>query len=311
MHRSQFIGQTIRHLRRMALAGAAPDELEAFLEARSQEPNIWAPVRTLGRVFLQGMIFAYTKRSDPAETNALWSRLIEQKREEWQREPVPELMRLRDYFAFMQFCQQENVTAVVVGANPAAGQWIGASGVGCYDGSVPVLSRVEPPFAGLLAADPTDARLAALLAGFDPPIEYATYVERLAEQGLRVAGANEGYVVEDRAGRRLHEAYRLLGLYQKATSDPAWTPANGERLRTALNRHLGRELVLSGPHDAWEYRNDRHVAGPLTGPLLPALEFSPNQEISEILTLWSLESLHPYAIRWNELFPDTPSTRQS
>ena len=40
VHRSQYLGQTIRHLRRMALEGAAPDELEAFLIMRSGD-NTW------------------------------------------------------------------------------------------------------------------------------------------------------------------------------------------------------------------------------------------------------------------------------
>jgi hypothetical protein len=294
----------------MALAGAAPDEIEAFLLARMDEYGFAVPMM-LGRVFLQSNLFVYTKGVDAAETNPKWSRLIEQKREEWQREPVPELMRLRDYFGFMQFCQQEKVRAFVVGANPAAGPWIGAPGVGCYDGPVPVLSRVDAPNAGLLAADPTDARLAALLAGFSPPIEYATYVERLAALGLRVTGPDQGYVVEDRAGRRLHEAYRLLGMYKVKTHEPAWTPADGERMRAALNRHLGRELVLSGPHDAWEYRNDRAVAGTLAGPLVPALEFDDNQYIRPILTAKELASLRPYEDRWSELFPDAREPRQS
>ena len=46
---------------------------------------------------------------------------------------------------------------------------------------------------------------------------------------------------------------------------PRRRTADGERLRGALNRHLGRELVLSGPHDAWQYRNDRAIAGDVGG----------------------------------------------
>jgi hypothetical protein len=289
----------------MALAGAAPDELEAFLKMRSGD-NLWGPVNTLGRVFLQSSLFTYTKTSDRAETNAAWSQLIEEHRERWQREPVPELMRLRDYFSFMQFCQQEQVLVVVVAANPAAGQWIGAPGVACYDGPVPLVSRIDSPHAGLLAADPNDPQLVALLAGFAPALAYSAYVAKLAELGLRVAGADEGYVVVDRAGRRLHEAYRLLGVYDAKTDAPAWTAANGERLRAALNRHLGRELVLCGPHDAWEYRNDPEVAGLRVGPLVPALEFNPKQNINPILAPDDLELIYPYKIRWADLFPNHP-----
>jgi hypothetical protein len=294
----------------MALAGAAPDELEAFLRMRAGD-DFWTPTRFLGMVFHQRNMFMYQRTTDVAQTNAAWSKLIEERREQWQREPVPELMRLRDYFSFMQFCQQEKVVVVVVGANPAAGSWIGAPGVGCYDGAVPVLSRVAPPNAGLLAADPSDPRLADFLAGFTPPLEYADYVERLAAHGLRVAGPDEGFVVKDSAGRRLHEAYRLLGVYDAKTDEPAYTPADGERLRATLNRHLGRELVLSGPHDAWEHHNDRRVAGPFVGPLVPALQFDADQYIYEFLTTKKLSGLYPYKIRWDELFPDHPVGRRS
>lgn len=309
MYRSQYIGQTIRHLRRMALVGSAPDELEAFLQTRSGN-HIRLPVTTLGRVFLQNMLFMYTNSADREETNAKWSRLIEEKREVWQHEPVPDLMRLRDYFGFMQFCQQEKVIALVVGANPAAGPWIGAHRVGCYDGAVPILSRVGMPNAGLLAADPTDPRLAELLAGFDPPLSYDTYIERLAAQGLHVAGPDQGYVVEDGAARRLHEGYRLLGVYSVTTGESAWTPADGERLRAAVNRHLGRELVLSGPIDAWEHRNDRRIEGAPVGPSLPALEFDANQYIRPILSFEELADLPFYRDRWREIFPDHPIPRQ-
>ena len=193
MHRSQYIGQTVRHLRRMALAGAAPDELEAFLLARIGK--IWfyrADDAGTGLLAEQSLRLHEGRRR--RETNPKWSRLIEEKRDEWQREPVPELMRLRDYFGFMQFCQQEKVRAFVVGANPAAGPWIGAPRVGCYDGSVPVLSRVEAPNAGLLAADPTDARLAALLAG-----SYATDRIRDVCRAARSAGS-----ARRRPGRGIH-----------------------------------------------------------------------------------------------------------
>jgi hypothetical protein len=169
MHRTQILGPAIRHLRRIAAAGASPDELEAVLTMRSFGHDTVLPYRYLGWAFLQqSNMFIYSASLDQERTNVAWGRLIAEHRDEWQRAPIPELMRLRDYFAFMQFAQQEQVSVIVCPANPAAGAWIGQPSVRCYEGSLPILSRITGPNEGLLAADPNDARLLAMLQKFEP-----------------------------------------------------------------------------------------------------------------------------------------------
>ena len=173
--------------------------------------------------------------------------MIEERRSDWEHDRIAELMRLRDYFSFMLFAQQERVIVTVCAANPAAGQWIGQPGVRCYDGALPVVSRASTPNEGLLAADPADPRLLELLNGYESPLSYAAYVELLQSHGLRVASADSGYLLEDVLGLRYHEAYRLHGVYDAKTNEPAWTSKNGERLRGALNRQLGAELRALRP----------------------------------------------------------------
>ncbi|HKO50394.1 MAG TPA: hypothetical protein VJV79_21875, partial [Polyangiaceae bacterium] len=235
-----------------------------------------------------------------------WARLIDERRTEWEQDRVPELMRLRDYFSFMQFAQQERVTVAVCAANPAAGQWIGQAGVRCYDRALPVVSRQSAPNEGLLAADPTDPRLLQLLSAWETPLSYAAYVGLLQDLGMRVGNAESGYLIEDVLGLRYHEAYRLHGVYDAETDESAWTSKNGERLRGALNRQLGAELVRFGPQDDWELRNDHSIAGPYFGPQTPVLIFDHDQYIDERLEHRDLSQVQPYRFRWNELYPHHP-----
>ena len=106
MHRSQILGPALRHLRRMAAAGAAPDEIDAFLKARSFG-NTWLPYGYLDRAFLQRKMFMYAIGADPEPMYQRWAELIGEHQDQWRAERVPDLMRLRDYFSFMQFAQQE------------------------------------------------------------------------------------------------------------------------------------------------------------------------------------------------------------
>ena len=299
-----MLGSAVRHLRRMAAAGASTAELDAFLEMRNFG-EWWGNYRYLDRAFLQHKLFMYTIQAKPEHTYANWEPLVAQHRDKWLTDRVAELMRLRDYFSFMQFAQEQQVSVLVCGANPAAGQWIGKPGVRCYDGDLPLLSRETEPNAGLLAADPNDATLAEMLQLFEPRLSYAEYVNLLHTRGLHVSSAAEGYLVADRQGQRFHESYRLHGVYRAKTHVPVWTSKTGENLRAALNRHLGAELVRWGPHDTWEFRNQARIAGPLFGPLLPVLAFNEDQHFEEKLIRRKLAT-GPYRQRWDDLFPHHP-----
>lgn len=307
MHRSQILSSSVKRLRQMSIEGASPGELHSFLHARSFG-NAWNEFRYLDRAFLQDRLFAYGFRGFPvtSENDWDWRDLIAQKRAEWEAHRLPELMRLRDYFAFMQFARDERVVVVVCGADPASGQWIGKPGVRCYGGRLPIPTSQRAPQAGLLAADPEDARLTEMLARFDPALTYADYVQRLARQGLKVASPREGFLVTDDLGNRFHDSYRLHSVYGAKDKEVVWMHPRAERLRAALNRSLGADLVLFGPHEQWEFRNDRKVAGPLYGPRAPAIEFGPDQEIENRLTVSDLAQFHYDAEhpRWHDVFPD-------
>jgi hypothetical protein len=110
-------------------------------------------------------------------------------------------------------------------------------------------------------------------------------------------------------GARPNEVdYRLHGVY-KERGEPAWTAKRGEKIRAAMNRLLGGELVRWGPHDDWEYRNSREVAGPLYGPQLPVIEFSYERTIRNYLTINELARYSVCKLHWARLYPDHPITR--
>ena len=144
-----------------------------------------------------------------------------------------------------------------------------------------------------------------MLGQFDPPLSYADYVQRLAEQGLQVSAAHEGFLVKDGLGNRFHDSYRLHSVYGAEDQEPVWIYPRAERLRAAINRHLGAELVHLGPHEQWEFRNDKKVAGPLWGPQAPAIEFGNDQEIYNRSSVRDLADRFPHGghRRWNEVFP--------
>jgi hypothetical protein len=104
------------------------------------------------------------------------------------------------------------------------------------------------------------------------------------------------------------EGYRLHGVYDADSLEPVWSAKRGEKLRAAINRRLGDELVRFGPHDDWEHRNDRAIAGDLWGPQAPVIEFDPEGRIENRLNLEALASSEPYRRRWERLYPHHPVT---
>jgi hypothetical protein len=99
--------------------------------------------------------------------------------------------------------------------------------------------------------------------------------------------------------------YRLHGAYDSDSDAPVWSATRGERLRAALNRRLGKELVLRGPHDEWVHRNNPEKAGLLCGPQVPVIQFfGPEGIFKNLVTVRALKSA--YGAYWSRLYPDHP-----
>lgn len=307
MHHSQRLGHIIKRLRQMAIDGVPASDILAFAASHSATEAL-LPHTYLSNAFgLRGPTAMAMPPPSSPEAEELWREVINRRRAEWEREPIPELMRIRDYLSFMQFAKEVGVFVIVCAANPSAGRWIGRRRVRGYDGRLPIPACQEHPYEGLLAANPNDPRIAVIQQAYGEIPSYEAYLGRLAAQGLRVLGDDLAYLIEDADGHRLHESYRLHSLYDAKTYEPVWNQKTGEHLRAAINRHLGDELVPFGPHDQWEFRNDQSVAGVAFGPQLPALQFGPDQDIRPVLTTAELSQMFGLKQRWADLYPHHPS----
>jgi hypothetical protein len=127
--------------------------------------------------------------------------------------------------------------------------------------------------------------------------DYVSFLELAKEEHLTVTVC--GWMPGD-------EGYRLHGVYDADSGEPVWSGRRGEKLRAAINRRLGHELVRWGPHDDWEHRNDREVAGTLWGPQAPVIEFDHQGNIHNRLDLGALARSRPYRQHWARLYPHHP-----
>jgi hypothetical protein len=316
MHHTQYLGPVIRRLRAMRLAGAGSFELMSHLRPLCPDFRM-AASKYMNRAFSETglklvLFLGFGKWDDHGPESEVWEMadsLIDQTKDYWSQNHFPELMRLRDYFSFLEFSAKHSAHIIVCAADYNAGPLIGRSGYRCFDGDDFVVSREQAPHVGCLAADPADARLVSALAAFSPPLSYADYVDRLRRRAITVAGPEEGHVLRAPDGSLLHQGYRLHGVYREGDFKSMWTAAAGEQLRAELNRRLGHELVVHGPHDDWELRNDRGIAGPRFGPQAPALEFQPQGSIENFFSVDDLRLGSPvYRNKSPRLYPEAPAS---
>lgn len=225
MFHSHVLGHVVRTLREMVIRGERANAILGYLRDRCGT-NDHLPFEYLRETFVQDNWFFFVigpgvsrfGNLDAKTERMVQARLIEH-RDRWEKQRFPELPRVRDYFAFLEFARDERVTVTACDVPPGT------------------------------------------------------------------------------------EEYRLHGVYDADSGEPVWSGKRGEKLRGALNRRLGAELVRRGPHDDWEHRNDRDVAGSLWGPQAPAIAFDHQGGITNLLTLRDLARHQP---RWDQLYPHHP-----
>ena len=312
MYKGHFLGPVIRHLQELRMRGASAFELMSYLQTLYPEARPMAS-RYMNSAFLRsGLrligILRFGEWEDFGPDHEMWpmaDSCIDDAKDDWINRRFPELMRIRDYFSFLEFADANNAHIIVRDASPHAGVLIGKAGYRCYDGGEFLVARDTLPHLGCLAADPGDPRLLSTMTNYLPSLSYEDYVDRLRGKGLLVGGSEEGYVVTDTAGRRLYQGYQLHGVYDRSDWRSMWTASSGECLRAELNRRLGHELIVSGPHDDWEFRNNREVAGPLAGPQAPAIEFQPGMKILNLFSVDEMRTSSPvYQSNWSRLYAD-------
>jgi hypothetical protein len=304
MYQGHVLGYLIRAIRSMAANGASVVDVMDYL--RHHTADEYAAHDYLVEAFDIPRVVAMSLPRDSTrdDMTAAVDENLRQTRQIWTDREIAELMRVRDYASFIRFAKSERVVATVCNANHHSGKFIGRNGYRCYGGDVFVVTRMTSPGEGLVAADPGDPRLIKALERFAAPLSYAEYVHRLQTSGYRVLGPDEGYVIEDAWGNRFYEGYRLHGVYSADSGEPVWSGKRGERLLVTINRLLGADLVLGGPHDDWEHRNDKTIAGPLWGPHAPCIEFNTEGQIHNLSSVSDM-ARHSrwHSHHWRRLYP--------
>jgi hypothetical protein len=243
-----------------------------------------------------------------AKLDKLIEPLIDSAGDAWTLAPAyPDLLRRRDRHAFRGLARETGNIFVVRAAEPRAAQYVGRAGFRPFPIHLLDVTRLEAPNEGLVAADPGSEELAATLAALRPPLSFEGYRDRLAAEGLSIADAAEGFVIRDRSGTRFYSGYQLLGVYRNQSGSSAWSGREGERLRWALNRRMGEDLVQFGPHDDWDGRRALEPGNRLRGPLAPALFFTPDGNVNVRFDAESIASYYRFlGIDWDSLYPPDP-----
>lgn len=217
--------------------------------------------------------------------------MIDQTLGKWKAAPAyPDLMRRRDRQVFKAAARRTGYIFVVCAAEAASGQYIGRPGFRAFPFHPFVTARRFPPNEGVIAAE-TD----------NPAGVYGGELEPL---GLAVGSEEDGFIVRDRAGTAFYPGYYLHGVYNKEGRSNAWTGSEGEKIRASLNRAMGQELVLFGPHDVWGRRLDLDEGSLWRGPRPPVLFFLPDGSVEVRHDARSMELYYRYlGIDWDSLYP--------
>jgi len=121
-----IFGFVIRRLREMYLAGATADAMMAYLRERTGE-NKYLPYEYLKAAFCQKTnVFFYVWPPGPtdANTEAVVREDIEKTRDQWEGQRFPELLRLRDYFSFLELARDEHLDVIVCDAPVGSTEYV-------------------------------------------------------------------------------------------------------------------------------------------------------------------------------------------
>jgi hypothetical protein len=123
---SHIFGFVVRRLREMYSAGATADAMMRYLQELAGE-DTFLPYRYLKQAFCQkSNVFMYILPPGPTDANTEEGvrKCIEERRPEWESQRFPELLRLRDYFSFLEFARDEHLIVTVCDAPPESSEYV-------------------------------------------------------------------------------------------------------------------------------------------------------------------------------------------
>jgi hypothetical protein len=242
-------------------------------------------------------------RLRPEPVDDYFGTIIDEARQRWDNAPpYPDLYRLRDRHAFRAVAAAYQARILVAATDRRAAQYVGQAGYRPCPPALWGVPRTTPPHAGLLAADPGDARLRQLLAYRHPALSYQDYRRELAANGFHILGEESGYLVRDQANQAFYPGYYLQGMYGEEKSQNLWRGPEAEQIRFELNQRMGEDLVQYGPHDLWELLLQ---SGPAGRPLVPVIIFEPDGNVNVRQNVASLRAYYGYRyLPWEQLYPE-------
>lgn len=118
MYFNHILGPVVRRARAMRAAGAPASAVFSFLRQVAGKNDAYHLYDYLAEAFLQQKL-AFMSVAPPIpfddKREELVGMLMDERRDEWLVQLVPELPRIRDYFAFLEFAKDENVIVTVCG----------------------------------------------------------------------------------------------------------------------------------------------------------------------------------------------------
>lgn len=307
---SEILGEIVDELRKRRRTGAPISELAADLTARGLRAHALRDHLCAAFALERAPHPLMLPRDEAGATlpegwREWYDPEVDKQRPRWENAgPYPDLLRRRDHHSFRAVAHESGYLIVVAAANPAARAYVGREGFRPCPEWLSGAARRTAPHAGLLAADPEDAGLQAMLTGRGQ--SHTEYCQELAQAGLRVM-ADEGHVILDDEGAAFFPGYQLLGVYD-ASGQSAWSVRESCRLRAALNRRMGLELVQHGPHDAWDVRASLDPGSSLRAPLAPALLFHRDANVTVCVDAVSLKRKLEYrGVHWEALYGREPT----
>jgi hypothetical protein len=125
-HHSHILGFVIRRLREMYLGGSSAEAMMAYLRELTGDHKL-LPYEYMRQAFCQKTnVFMYICPPGPTDDNieAGVREHIERTRDRWESQRFPELLRLRDYFSFLEFARDEHVEVIVCDAPPGSTEYL-------------------------------------------------------------------------------------------------------------------------------------------------------------------------------------------
>ena len=204
-------------------------------------------------------------------------------------DPLRRGMPLEDHKQLTKLAMSERKIILVRDSNPWAMRWVGRPRH---------LPKPQNLKAKTIRYDPTQSAEENQYAGLASAEGLSDADRRdILKRGYSIRGERE--LIVDPKGNRLYSDTDLHGVYDLNGKD-AWSGA----LKDKMNDSFLENMVQHGPHDNWDIRNDKDLAGPNAGPHAPVTAYLPDGSTQHLETVEQMKEFYlKHGMDWNSLYP--------